>query len=166
MKTSENVLRTLQTWHRLPARQLLDRLGISRATLMRAVGELGAQVVARGRARRTAYAARRALRGRLQVLPLYRIDQDGQAHEVSKLFPVYPAGCALDWSEPLGWPLDKDMRDGWFEGLPYFLDDMRPQGFLGRHFAQHHAALLQVSADPKVWSEDDTLHALTLLGSD
>jgi hypothetical protein len=166
MRTSEDVLRTLRTWHKLPAKQLLERLGISRATLMRAIRELGAQVVARGRARRTAYAARRALRGSLQALPLYRIDQDGQAHEVSELLPVYPAGCAVDWSEPLGWPLDEDMRDGWFEGLPYFLDDMRPQGFLGRNFAQHHADLLQVSADPKVWSEDDTLHALTLLGSD
>lgn len=166
MTISENVLRTLRTWHKLPARQLLERLGISRATLMRAVRELGPQVVSRGRARRTAYAARRALRGSLPALPLYRIDQDGQAHEVAKLFPIYPAGCVLDGSEPLDWPLDADMQDGWFEGLPYFLDDMRPQGFLGRHFARHHAALLQVSTDPKVWSEDDTLHALTLLGSD
>lgn len=166
MTISENVLRTLRTWHKLPARQLLERLGISRATLMRAVRELGPQVVARGRARRTAYAARRALRGRLELLPLYRIDLDGHAHEVAELCPVYPAGCVLDGSEPLGWPLDADMQDGWFEGLPYFLDDMRPQGFLGRHFARHHAALLQVSADPKLWSEDDTLHALTLLGSD
>lgn len=166
MTTSEDLLRTLRTWHKLPAKQLLERLGISRATLMRAVRELGSQVVARGRARRTAYAARRALRGSLQALPLYRIDQDGQAHEVAMVYPVYPAGCALDFLESLDWPLEEDMRDGWFEGLPYFLDDMRPQGFLGRHFARRHADLLQVSADPKVWSEDDTLHALALLGSD
>lgn len=166
MTSSEDLLRTLRTWHKIPAKQLLERLGVSRATLMRAVQELGSQVVARGRARRTAYAARRALRGSLQALPLYRIDQHGQAHEVAMLYPVYPAGCALEYVEPLDWPLDEDMRDGWFEGLPYMLDDMRPQGFLGRHFAQHHANLLQVSTDPKVWSEDDTLHALTLLGSD
>ncbi|HEY5580557.1 MAG TPA: DNA-binding protein, partial [Rhodoferax sp.] len=73
MTSSENVLRTLRTWHKLPSRQLLERLGISRATLMRAVRELGPQVVSRGRARRTAYAARRALRGSLPALPLYRI---------------------------------------------------------------------------------------------
>ena len=58
------------------------------------------------------------------------------------------------------------MQDGWFAGSPYFLDDMRPQGFLGRHFARRHADLLQVSADPKLWSEDDVLQALLLLGSD
>lgn len=166
MKTSEDVLKTLRTWHKLPARQLIERLGISRATLMRAVHELGPQVVARGLARRSAYAARRALRGQMQDLPLYRIDQKGQAHEVAKVSLLYPGGCALDWSEPLAWPLDEAMRDGWFEGIPYFLDDMRPQGYLGRHFARRHADLLQVSANPMDWSEDDTLHMLTLLGSD
>ncbi len=166
MSTSEDLLRTLRTWHKLPTGELLRRLGVSRATLMRAVRELGPQVVSRGRARRTAYAARRALRGSLQALPLYRIDQDGLTHEVAMLYPLHPAGCALDGPEPLGWPLDENMRDGWFEGLPYFLDDMRPQGFLGRHFARRHANLLQLSTDPKVWSEDDTLHALALLGSD
>ena len=166
MSTSDDLLRTLRTWHKLPARQLLERLGVSRATLMRAVRELGPQIVARGLARRTAYAARRMLRGNMQALPLYRIDSEGQSHEISSLFPVYPAGCALDFAEPIGWPLDQNMRDGWFEDLPYFLDDMRPQGFLGRHFAKHHADLLQVSTDPNVWSEDDTLQALTLLGND
>ena len=101
-------------------------------------------MVALGRARRTTYAARRALRGSLQPLPLYRIDEQGQAHEVAKLLPIYPAGCALEFSEPLDWPLDVDMQDGWFQSLPYILDDMRPQGFLGRHFARRHADLLQV----------------------
>src|SRR2546426_1000332 len=77
MTTSEDLLRTLRTWHKLPAKQLLERLGISRATLMRAVRELGSQVVVHGRARRTAYAARRALRGSLHALPLLGSDTPG-----------------------------------------------------------------------------------------
>jgi len=166
MTISEDVLRTLRTWHRLQAGQLLERLGVSRATLMRAVKDLGAQLVVRGRARKTAYAARRPVRGSLEPLALYCIDQAGQPQDMAMLYPLYPAGCALDSFGPLDWPLDAAMQDGWFEGMPYFLDDMRPQGFLGRHFARRHADLLQVSADPKDWSEDDTLHALALLGSD
>lgn len=166
MSTSEEVLRTLRTWHRLPAGELLARLNVSRATLMRAVQALGPQLVVRGRARKTTYAARRALRGSWQALPIYRIDREGQAHEVAQLQPLHPAGCALDGVDQLGWPLDSDMRDGWFDGLPYFLDDMRPQGFLGRHFAARYADLLQVGTDPRLWSEDDTLHALCLLGND
>lgn len=166
MPTSEDLLKTLKTWHQMPAGQVLTRLGVSRATLMRAARALGSQIVVRGRARKTAYAARRALRGSWQNLPLYRIDPDGLAHEESQLQLLYPAGCAMDRVEMLGWPLDASMRDGWFEGLPYFLDDMRPQGFLGRHFAARHADLLQVGPDPRLWSEDDTLHALCLLGHD
>lgn len=44
--------------------------------------------------------------------------------------------------------------------------DLRRQGLLCRHLATQNADLLQVSADPTQWSEDDTLHALSLLGSD
>jgi hypothetical protein len=58
------------------------------------------------------------------------------------------------------------MADGWFDGLPYLLDDMRPQGFIGRNFARRHALLLQLSEDPARWSEDDVLHALSMLCAD
>ena len=58
------------------------------------------------------------------------------------------------------------MADGWFDGLPYPFDDMRPQGFIGRSFARQHALLLQASEDPTRWSEDDVLHALSLFGVD
>ena len=166
MTVSEDLLKNLRTWHRMPARQLLDRLQVSRATLMRAVQALGPGLIVRGRARRTAYAARRALRGRSETLPLFQIDLEGRATEVAALHLAYPAGCAVDYLLPFDWPLDDDMVDGWFDGLPYPLDDMRPQGFLGRNFAHQHANLLQVSEDPQRWSEDDLLHTLSLMGAD
>lgn len=166
MSVQDDLLHALRTWQRLPSKALTDRLGISRATLMRAVHALGPAVISRGRARRTAYAASRPVRGKLEPLPLYRIDEAGLAHEVAMLHPTHPQGCALDDASRLLWPLDEAMQEGWFEGLPYMLDDMRPQGFLGRHFAAQNADLLQVSPDPTQWSEDDSLHALSLLGSD
>ncbi len=43
---------------------------------------------------------------------------------------------------------------------------MRPQGFLGRNFARQHAEMLQIPADPTVWSDDHALHAMSLLGAD
>jgi len=58
------------------------------------------------------------------------------------------------------------MRDGWFAGIPYPLQDMRPDGFLGRQFAHAHAPMLQVSPDPRLWSDDALLFALSLYGSD
>ncbi len=166
MAIADSVLQTLRAWGRLPTSELLARLEISRPTLMRAIQALGPQVVALGRARRTAYAARRAVRARWEPFVLYRIDAAGQAHEVGSLAPLHPSGCAVTWRDPCPWPLDATMADGWFEGLPYLLDDLRPQGFLGRHFARAHASLLQVPADPLQWSDDDVLHALSLLGTD
>jgi hypothetical protein len=58
------------------------------------------------------------------------------------------------------------MRDGWFDGLPYFLQDLRPDGFLGRQFARLHAQILQLGDDPREWSDDDALYAISLLGAD
>lgn len=138
----------------------------SRPTLSRAVRNAGAALITRGRARRTTYAARRALRGSLDPLPLFRIDRTGTPHHIADLDLVYPDGTAMNFIGDFGWPLDDRMNDGWFDGLPYPMQDMRPQGFLGRNFARHHAAMLQVKEDPTTWSDDDVLYALSLLGQD
>ena len=166
MTISAKVLEILRTWQRQQAGELLGRLGVSRPSLMRAMSELQGQVVSRGRARRTAYAARRAIRGNLKPLPFYRVDEQGQVHESGLLEPIYPAGCAVTFAEEFPWPLDDEMRDGWFRGLPYAFGDMRPQGYLGRNFAHQFAALMQVDETLTRWSEDDVLHVLSLLGSD
>lgn len=123
-------------------------------------------MIARGSARRTKYAARRALRGDNAPLPLFRIDRNGGTHQLAVLDLVYPDGTAAEFAAGFGWPLDDEMKQGWFEGLPYMMQDMRPQGFLGRNFARHHADLLKVGEDPSAWSDDDVLYALSLLGSD
>lgn len=151
---------------RLQAGELLKALEVSRATLMRQVRAAGDNVIARGSARRTTYAARRALRGSKTALPLYRVDERGDIQEIARLDLTYPDGCAVEFRADFGWPLDEEMQAGWFDGLPYPLQDMRPQGFLGRNFARHHAALLQVPEDPTVWSDDHALHAMSLLGTD
>lgn len=143
-----------------------SRPTLSRATMMRMVRELGDQIVVRGAARRTSYAARRPLRGSTESIPVYRIDRKGRGEQIAMLDPIYPAGCALRYEQALEWPLAAEMRDGWFPGLPYPLDDMRPQGFLGRNFARNYAGLLQVGPDPQKWPEDDILYMLAQLGHD
>jgi hypothetical protein len=58
------------------------------------------------------------------------------------------------------------MADGYFEGLPYFLFDARPQGFLGRALARRRASEFGVSDDPTRWSDDDLVVVLLLAGED
>ncbi len=163
---SPDVLHLLRLRGRLQAGELLKALEVSRATLMRQVRAAGDDVIARGSARRTTYAARRALRGSKAALPLYRVDEQGDIQEVARLDLTYPHGCAVEFLADFGWPLDAEMQAGWFDGLPYPLQDLRPQGFLGRIFARHHAGLLQVPEDPTAWTDDHALHAMSLLGTD
>ncbi len=68
--------------------------------------------------------------------------------------------------EELNWPVDGISMEGWWDGLPYPLYDMRPQGYLGRTFARQHYAELEISPDPRQWSDDDVLHILTRAGWD
>lgn len=171
MLDAEEILRHIRLSGVIRGGDLLGRLqasrpGVSRATMMRLLRSLGGAVVSLGSARRAAYAARRAIRGNAQPLAVYRIGADGRGTLLGELSPIYPRGCALTYASAVPWPLDAEMRDGWHHGLPYFLDDMRPQGFLGRAFAQANSMMLQVPADPAKWSEDDTLYALSLFGDD
>lgn len=166
MPSAQSLTDLLRRQHRLTASQVLAKLEVSRPTLMRMVRAAGSAVLTMGRARRTAYAARRLLRGSDAALPVFRIDQHAVAEDVGQLHLAYPDGCVLEYSSPFEWPLDDDMRDGWFEGIPYPMQDLRPEGFLGRAFARQHANILRVTEDPRTWTDDDALYALSLLGAD
>ena len=166
MNLTESLIRTLRARPHLPAAELLAALDVSRATLMRAVRAAGPEVLTIGRARRTSYAARRPLRGSAAPLPVFQVDAHGGSEEVGRLNLAYPDGSVFQFSAPALWPLDDSMQDGWFDGVPYFLQDLRPDGFLGRQFARAHAAVLQLGDDPRQWSDDDVLYAISLLGAD
>jgi hypothetical protein len=92
----------------------------------------GWNIVSLGRARWTSYAVRRESRGRAAALPLYAIDETGRGSELGALDLVHPEGSALTLKGDFPWPLAGEVRDGWFDGLPFPLLDSRPQGFLGR----------------------------------
>ena len=166
MSLHEDLIRTLRARPHLPAGELLASLKVSRATLMRAVRAAGPEVLTIGRARRTSYAARRLLRGIAEPQPVFQVDEQGGSVEVGRLNLAYPDGSVFEFGAASSWPLDDSMRDGWFDGLPYFLQDLRPDGFLGRQFARAHAQVLQLGENPREWSDDDALYAISLLGAD
>lgn len=146
---------------------IASALATSTKTVQRLVAAAGDAVVAAGQTRRRRVAWRRPLRGVLAALPLYRIDAEGRPQPVGQLRPVWPQGChlALD-ADAAAWPQADATRDGWHDGLPYPLYDLRPQGFLGRAFAREHAERLALPADPRAWGDDDILLALADWGVD
>lgn len=147
------------------AAELATLAGVSQPTLSRMLKELAGEVLALGQGPRRRYYGRRSLRGQAGSFPVYAVDREGRAAQVGSLELVAPEGAVLDVAA-MGWPVDEEFRDGHWPGLPYPLQDMRPQGFLGRSFARHVAATLGVSDNPRDWSDDDVLHILTQRGVD
>lgn len=147
------------------ARELAAILGVSVPTLHRMLAELDGRVLAAGKARRVRYALRRPLRGVEAELPVYRVDRAGRIEQVASLSPIMPQGCRMDLAV-IGWPAPEEARDGWWEGLPYPLYDMRPQGYMGRQFARAEHRRFGVAENPEEWDDDDVLHVLSQTGSD
>lgn len=141
------------------ARALCAALGVSQPSFSRLVAQANASdetVLAIGRARATRYAAVRSVRGLGHLFPLYRVATDGRLVRLGNLFTLAAGRTLLRGA---------DGDETLFDGLPWFCDDMRPQGFLGRLFARA-AAPLGVPADPREWTSDDVLVALAQRGDD
>jgi hypothetical protein len=147
------------------APELAQALEVSPATLHRLLKEAGPQVVAAGKARRARYALRRAVRGDATGLPLYEVDVEGRAELIAVVAPVSPRGCHASLVES-GWPVPGDSITGWWDGLPYPLYDMRPQGYMGRQMARAEHRALGVSENPEDWTDEEVLFVLSRLGSD
>lgn len=145
------------------------QVGVSVATLHRLLQDkasgVSASVLTNGKAGRTRYALRRALRGDFGALPLYQVDAAGQADVFGELALIRPQGTSLDLAGT-PWPVPDAARDGWWGGLPYPLNDMRPQGYLGRQLARAQHVALGVAINPNEWSDDDALHVLSRCGVD
>ncbi|MDP5239647.1 type II toxin-antitoxin system HipA family toxin YjjJ [Uliginosibacterium sp. 31-16] len=140
----------------VPAAALVERLSISRPTLSRLIAAAGSRVIRYGAARATAYAAPRSIAGHANW-PIYRIDERGASQRIATLHAVGGGYLA---------ELTEEGRHEFSEALPWWLQDMRPQGFLGRAFARGHALALALPENLGLWNDDHSLIAITALGDD
>ncbi len=151
----------------LSSRELQLALGVSQPTVARALDELGADEVVRiGRSRSSRYGLKRDFRGLGSDWPLYRIGGDGRASLVGRLHALVRGAWFLDEGEPSETLRGGSFPDGLYPDLPWFLQDLRPRGFLGRSLAHSCADELGTPRDPRDWSSDDVVHALLVLGVD
>lgn len=138
------------------ARQLIENIGISQPTLSRAISAMGDEIIRLGAARSIQYALRDGRRG-LGDVPVYRVGADGKIRDLGILAPVCPDGFVMRQAD--GVTLHS-------EGLPWWLLDMRPQGFIGRAYAARYATALGLPAQLAEWSDADVLRALMVHGHD
>ena len=96
--------------------------------------------------------------------PLLRIDAQGKTRPFGQLIALHLMGTQVAHPR-VEWLCD-GFIDGYFPGIPWFLDDHRPQGFLGRQFARRWAGELRLSHDIRYWNDDAVLAAMTRHGGD
>ncbi len=156
MSRHADAIRLLLAQGPLSARQLVEKTGISQPTVSRALAVLGDEVVRIGAGPAIQYALRDAGRAAVAA-PVFRVSDEGQIRELGRLLPVRPAGFVMVQAN--GVTLHSD-------GLPWWLFDMRPQGYLGRAYAAAHAAGLGLPSNPEQWSDTDVLQALLAQGHD
>lgn len=138
------------------ARQLLEKLEISQPTLSRALAAQTTEVVRIGAGPSIQYALRDGARG-LPDIPVYRVDVAGQIARLGILVPVRPEGFVMQ----------EDARAAVYcEGLPWWLFDMLPQGYLGRAYCARYASGLGLPDRLSDWSDTHALKALLTHGHD
>ncbi len=156
--------------HELRTRRVSDAVALAKAldvsppTVLRIIQERGDDIVRIGTTKNARYALRRMLRGKSEPIPVYKIDENGKGSLLTNMSLASSQGAVLD-VRAMGWPVTKDTTS-WWDGLPYPLADMRPQGFLGRSLARQIAQTFSVSENPEEWSDDDVIYVLTIRGSD
>ncbi|WP_435929001.1 type II toxin-antitoxin system HipA family toxin YjjJ [Dryocola sp. BD613] len=134
-----------------PANPLRQRLGVSQATFSRLVNA-EQNVIKAGQARATRYALLRPVR-LIRQFPLWQTDHEGRAWRFGELYPIWPQGSCL--------VILNNGTAQWFDGLPWYLTDLRPQGFLGRAWGRRLAQQTGLPEDIRLWREEDVLLALS-----
>ena len=109
-------------------------------------GPATAPALGAGRARR--YALRRKIGGVAASMPLFRVDASGQVSPAGQLDTLEGGFCALTNAGDTSYRL--------FQGMPFFLADLRPQGFLGRMEPGKHPEL-DLPADILRWTDEHVL---------
>lgn len=140
----------------MSVRQLTDIMGISQPTVSRSMKALGDEVVRIGSGPSIHYVLRDAHRG-FSSAPVYRITEEGTVKPLGKLVPVYPDGFVMEQTDNICLHSD---------GLPWWLFDMRPQGYLGRAYASRFSSELGLPPNPENWSDTDVIRALLAHGHD
>ncbi len=135
--------------------ELMQRTGLSQPVVSRALSSISEhtdRMVAHRRGRQVLYAILK------EAIPVYRISTSGKTHPFGILHSI-EGGDGYFFSYPDG---HKEL----FSGLPWFLQDMRPQGYIGRLFCHTHSNSLGLSDRLLDWSDAHVVHAVSRLGED
>ena len=151
----------------ISATELAGLLRVNRTTIGRTLRDFGDELVSLGATRSTRYLLRRAVRNIGNRWPIYRLGADGRAAEWAELEALHDGCWRVNWAGTAPeWAAHFTQENGLWSGFPFFLGNVRPQGFLGRAIARRISRTLQLPDDARQWSDEDILVYLQAAGED
>lgn len=157
--TRETLAPLIQARGPFSATELAGLVRVNRTTIVRVLRSFGDELVTLGATRATRYLLRQRIRNIGNRWRIYRIGEDGRgAEEWAELEALHERRWRVNWiGEPPEWAGLFMEENGLWEGFPFFLGDVRPQGFLGRTIASHISRALQLPDDVRQWNDEDVL---------
>jgi hypothetical protein len=141
----------------LTGKDLQERLAMSQSALSRAIQRNRKDLLVLGAARSTRYALREKLAESGTEIPVYEIDRKGDVRLYATLHPLA--------ANQYGWQLTEE-KPLLFDHLPYMIQNIRPEGFMGRAFAHRFAGELGLPPKINHWSDRQVVSALAQRGED
>jgi hypothetical protein len=156
VRGTPSLIHALQRRGIATAAELAGDLSVSQPTVSRLLAASRDELVVLGRARSARYAARDLRSQFCSGVPVYRVGPTGSVGVFGTLIPLV-RGVA--WIAKRSLPRH-------YPGLPWFIEEMRPQGFLGRISARVASTRLGVPIDPRLWTSEHLLRALVAHADD
>jgi hypothetical protein len=149
------------------SKEIQAATGLSQAAVSRQLRRLKHRVVTIQSGRTPQYVMTRNAFGASDRLPLATVDASGDAALVAHIRPLVTGGFYVEPSAGMSSLLLGDRGDGLYDDLPYFLQDMGPQGFIGRQIAKElHDRFPEFPSDTKWWTSDHIGRFLISSGDD
>ena len=149
------------------SKQIQEATGLNQTAVSRQLRAMGESIVRLPGGRSPKYAMTRNAFGADNQLPLYEIDAHGNSVAVAMVRPLSPEGFLVQPLTGMSPVLLGDNETGLYDDLPYFLDDLRPQGFLGRQIAEEMSEQSdEFPPDPRRWNANHVGRYLVSNGDD
>ena len=141
--------------------------GTTRQTVGRKIRSLGDRIIKYDKKRPPLYFAVTEAFGSANKILLAAVDPHGNTNPWGVLRPLAHGGFFLQPTANTPKVLAGAKSDGMYDDLPYFLDDMRPQGFIGRQIARELNVQSDVfPPDPRDWNQEQIGRYLIANGDD
>ncbi|RJP95340.1 MAG: type II toxin-antitoxin system HipA family toxinoxin YjjJ [Desulfobacteraceae bacterium] len=141
--------------------------GLSQSSVARQLRSLGNDIIRLQDGRTLRYAATRNAFGANDKLPLSMVDAHGNTVITAYIRPLVNGGFFVEAATGMPPLLSGENRNGLYDDLPYFLFDLKPQGFIGRQIAEKMASQSDdFPSDPRRWNTNHIGRYLISNGDD